>query len=175
MARPFVPVFPVLSLALLALYAQPSIGQPLPQLSVQTLTGKRLLLPRDLNPTSILVVGFTKSSRRETAPWVKRLREDPQVATGASVYEVVVLGDVPGFLRSLILKQLQSGIPKERQDQCLIVTEAVGTWKQFLRATETDSAYVVVVAPKGNISWLAHGAITDEAYSQLKRALSTAR
>jgi hypothetical protein len=149
-----------------------SNAESIPQLPAQTLSGKSIVVPRDLHATSILVVGFTKRSRNETDGWSKRLRDDRQLVTTAAIYDVVALDGVPGFIRSAIQKQLLSGVPKPRHDRFLIVSEGVDRWKRFLRATEEDSAYVALVTSKGDVIWTVRGAVSDAAYEQLKASVA---
>lgn len=114
------------------------------------------------------MVGFTKRSRTETESWAKRLRDDRQLTASVAVYDVVALDGVPGFIRSAIRKQLLAGVPKERHDRFLIVSEAVDQWKRFLRVTEEDSAYVALIASSGDVLWTGRGAVSEPAYEQLR-------
>src|SRR5438132_1045148 len=85
-----------------------------PASNVATLSGKAIVIPTQLASLNILVVGFTKRSRSETAAWSLRLRNDARVTRAVSVYDVMVLDGVPSFFRSMIVKQVTSGVPKER-------------------------------------------------------------
>jgi hypothetical protein len=152
----------------MCLAASGSDAAPLPPLPAQTLSGKRIVVPRDLRGMSVVVVGFTKASRKQTEGWSKRLREDRQLMTTATVYDVVALDGVPGFIRSGILKQVRSGIPKERHDRFLIVTESVDTWKRFLRAAAEDDAGVALIASSGEVIWTTRGALSEAALEQLR-------
>jgi len=143
----------------------------LPALNAQTLSGKKIAVPRDLKGISVLVVGFTKQSRTKTSGWGAKLRDDSQVSSTASIYEVVALENVPGFIRSTVIKQLKSGIPKVRHDRVFVVTEDVPKWKKFLRSAEEDDAYVAVVGPNGELIWIARGGITVGGLRKLKEAM----
>lgn len=161
--------FLMVCIGVMALQSGAEPLQPLPAL---TLSGKNIVVPRDLQGTSVVVVGFTKRSRKETEGWSSRLRNDRQIMTTVSVYDVVALDGVPGFIRSAILRQLLSGVPKERHDRFLIVSEAVNKWKRFLGATEEDNAYVAVIGSNGEVIWTARGAVTEAAWQQLKQSVA---
>jgi hypothetical protein len=157
----------------IALVAASSKADVLAPLPARTLSGRNVVVPRDLPSTSVVVVGFAKSARKETEASAKRLRDDRQLAQHAVVYDVIVLDGVPGFIRSTIIKQLVSGIPKDRHDRFLVVTEAAGKWKRFLGATDEDRAYVALIA-KGEVVWTGRGAVTDAAHQQIRtRAAAT--
>lgn len=117
------------------------------------------------------MVGFTKQSRTKTSDWGAKLRADSRVPGIASIYEVVALENVPGFIRSTVIKQLKSGIPKARHDRLLVVTESVPKWKDVLRATDEDDAYVAVVGLNGELIWTARGSVTVGGLNKLKEAL----
>jgi hypothetical protein len=120
----------------------------LPSVTTQTLAGERVVLPHDLSQPAIFVAGFTKASRAETEPWARRLREDSRVSTRVHVYEVSILDGVPGFLRAMILRQMRTGVAPARQQQFLIVTDAIESWKRALgTAGSDDHASLILVQP----------------------------
>jgi hypothetical protein len=144
----------------------------LPSATVQTLSGEQVVLPRDLGQASIFVAGFTKASRAETEPWAQRLRADARVSAKVRIYEVSILDGVPGFLRSMILKQMKSGVTPARQKQFLIVTDTVDSWKRALDATGNDDhASLILVQPNGEVVWRGHGPVAESAYQDLLRAI----
>jgi hypothetical protein len=162
-------------LVALGFLAVTAASPALPSVTVQTLSGERVVLPRDLTQLSIFVAGFSKSSRAETEPWARRLRDDPRVSTKARIYEVSIFDGVPGFLRGMILSQMKSGVAADRQKQFLIVTESIDAWKRALdSAGSDDHAYVIVVHPTGAVIWRGHGAVADPAFQSLLDAIAKA-
>jgi len=160
----------IVLLAVTATAAPPS--RALPAVTVQTLSGEQVALPRDLGQTSIFVAGFTKASRAETEPWAQRLRADARISAKVRVYEVSILDGVPGFLRSMILKQMKSGVAPARQKQFLIVTDAVDSWKRALDAAGNDDhAAIILVQPNGAVIWRGHGPLVESAYQDLLREI----
>jgi hypothetical protein len=144
----------------------------LPSVTVQTLSGEQVVLPRDLGQASIFVAGFTKASRSETELWAQRLRADARVSTRVRIYEVSILDGVPGFLRSMIVKQMKSGVAPARQKQFLIVTDAADSWKRALDATGNDDhSSLILVQPNGEVVWRGHGPVAESAYQDLLRAI----
>lgn len=144
----------------------------MPSVTVQTLSDERVVLPHDLNQTSVFVAGFTKASRAETEPWARRLREDSRISAKVRIYEVSILDGVPGFLRGMIVSQMKSGVAHDRQKQFLIVTEAIDAWKRvFDSAGSDDHAHVILVQPTGAVIWRGHGAVADLSYQSLLDAL----
>jgi hypothetical protein len=146
----------------------------LPPVTAQTLSGEKVVLPRDIGDVAVLVAGFTKASRAQTEAWAHRLRDDPRVSPKAALYEVSILDGVPGFLRSMIISQMKSGIAPPRQKRFLIVTESVDSWKRALAASGTDDqAYLVLVQRSGAVVWRGHGVLTEASYQDLVRAIES--
>jgi hypothetical protein len=142
-----------------------------PRCAATTLTGKALIVPRDLGPLSVLVVGFTKASRDQTEAWSRRLRSEGALAQKAQTYDVMVFDDVPRFVRSLVLRQVIAGVPAARQDRFLVVTEQVDTWRKILQVGAEDDAYIALVASSGNVLWRGHGKLTEAAFAELMHTL----
>jgi hypothetical protein len=72
-------------------------ASPPPVVTVQTLAGERMVLPRDFAQPVVLVAGFTKASRAETEAWASRLGADSRITARASIYQVSILDGVPGL------------------------------------------------------------------------------
>jgi hypothetical protein len=147
-------------------------SRALPSATVQTLSGEQVVLPRDLGQASIFVAGFTKASRSETEPWATRLRADARISAKVRIYEVSILDNVPGFLRSMIVKQMKTGVAPARQKQFLIVTDAVDSWKRALdNAGNDDHATLILVQPTGVVVWRGHGPVAESLYQDLLREI----
>jgi hypothetical protein len=157
---------------ILALLLVSTPPPPPPPVTVQTLAGEQMVLPRDFTQSVVLVADFTKASRAETEPWARRLAGDARISAKARLYEVSILDGVPGFLRSMIISQMKSGIAPARQKQFLIVTANLDWWKRALASERGDDhAWIVVMQLGGAVTWRGHGAISEAAYQNLLRAL----
>lgn len=84
-------------------------GSAVPQARVETLSGKRLELSRDVaSGLGVLIIGFTKASRAQTSEWSRRLEPEVSRTFAAHVYEVAVVADVPTLLRSFVIGQIRA-------------------------------------------------------------------
>ena len=146
----------------------------MPPVTAQTLSGEKVVLPRDIGDATVFVAGFTKASRAQTEGWARRLHDDSRVSAKAAIREVSILDGVPGFLRGMIISQMKSGIAPPRQKQFLIVTESLDAWKRALAASGTDDqAYVILVQRSGAIVWRGHGFLTESGYQDLVHAIES--
>jgi hypothetical protein len=149
-------------------------GETLPVLSVQTLSGHTLSIPRDLHAPTIFIIGFTKKSREQTKAWAHRLRADKITPLRISLRDVIVLDDVPGLFRGFVIKQLQASIPLNLRDEILIVTQDAELWKRSAGFTSEDDAYLLLADAKGTIAWRMHGAVSDAGYAALQQSIAGA-
>lgn len=157
----------VIACAMLCATALPT--QVMPRLGAETLAGQRIVLPHELAAVSVLVAGYTKESRKQTEPWVRRLREEARIAGKATVYEVAILDGVPSFIRGMILRQMRSGVSAARQKEYLVVTENVETWRSLLGPTGDDDACILLMRTNGVVLWRTHGPVNDGAFEALIR------
>ena len=79
----------------------------------------------------------------------------------------MVLDGVPGFIRSAIVKQVASGVPKERHERFLVVSDDIPAWRVFLDVQSEDDAYVAVLSSKGSVMWRHQGVLNEAAYHAL--------
>lgn len=114
-------------------------------------------IPANLPSTpSLFIVGFTKASRSQTSDWSRHLRTR-NLAGPFSIYNVVVLEDVPGLFRGFVIRGIRDGMAKPVQRHFLIVTQQSNDWKTMTAYSENDSdaAYLVLTDADHRIVW--HG------------------
>jgi hypothetical protein len=146
-------------------------GSAVPHARVETLSGERLELSRDVaSGVAVLIVGFTKASRVQTSEWSRRLESDLPRTFAAKVYEVAVLDDVPRLVRGFVIGQIRSSVPKAIHPRFLLVLEHGDVWKRLAGAGDEDAAYLVLVR-HGEVAWRGTGKLTDVGYRGLVQAL----
>jgi hypothetical protein len=103
---------------------------PLPLLHADTLSGRAIELPRDLDaPVNVFVIGFTKASGADTAAWSKQLRAAIP-ADSAILYSVSVIEDVPKLMRGFVVRGIRSSVPAALHDRFLLVTRGSAQWRR---------------------------------------------
>ena len=148
-----------------------SASAPVPRCPVETLTGARLELSRDIAPhLAVIIIGFTKASRTQATEWSKRLESEVSGVSDTQVFQVAVLADVPWFLRGFVIRQIRASVPKSLHPRSLLALSDADAWKRLADFTEEDAAYVVLVG-HGELLWRSHGPLTEERYRGLTEAL----
>ena len=163
----------------LALFTLPGIAVAppiLPEAHTQLLTGAALNLPADLHgkPT-ILVLGFSQSSRDQVTAWAQRLAPDYRDAPDVAYYEAADLEPVPRLLRGWVTKKIRETVPTRAQPHFFTLIEHESDWKTAANFSARDEAYVLLVDPSGTVRWTTHGPTSDQAYTTLKQHLETLR
>lgn len=144
------------------LHAQRSI----PNIECETLSGKKVLLPRDLgSKPALLIIGFTHGSQAQTKPWGVRVRDR------FPTWSIAVLEDVPHLVRGVVSHGIKSGIPKEQYDRFLLVYHGEKELKQVAAFDRPDDAYLLVIDGTGFVRWSFHGSVTDAAVEEIGRQL----
>src|SRR5215475_2875347 len=94
------------------LHAQRSI----PNIEGETLSGKKVSLPRDMGgKPALLIIGFTHGSQEQTKAWSIR------VHGRFPTWSIAVLEDVPRLIRGMVSHSIKSSLPKEQYDRFLLV------------------------------------------------------
>lgn len=146
-------------------------GSAVPQARVETLSGKRLELSRDVaSGFAVLIIGFTKASRAQTSEWSRRLQPEISRTFAVQVYEVAVVADVPRLMRGFVIGQIRSSVPKAIHSHFLLVKEQADVWRRLAGPGDEDAAYLVLVS-RGEVVWRGTGKLTDATYQSLIQAL----
>ena len=143
-------------------------GQP-SALPTRALTGDRLVIPEDLpGRPSLLIVGFSRDSKSQTAAWSKRIEADPQLKGSILTYRVITLEDVPSPLRGFVTRSIRKEVPEPLQGSFLVVTEQTDAWKQWLAFSSPDAAYMALLDAGHQVVWRAVGELTDTLFQALQ-------
>ena len=99
----------------------------------------------------MLLFSFSRTAGKDAHLWNERLARDFSSAVPA--YEVVVLESVPKLFRGLALSGIRSGMPLSMQDRTIVLYQDEKLWKTRLAASDNNRAYVVLLAPDGQLRW----------------------
>lgn len=144
--------------------AQQSLDLP-----TQTLTGQRIAVSTDLPARpSLLIVGFTRSSRTQTSAWSKRVSENPLLTETVATYQVAMLEDVPTLLRGFVTRSIRSDVPDSMEARFLIVTEQTEAWKKLMSYSVPDAAYLALLDSAHKVIWRGQGEITEGSFQALQ-------
>jgi hypothetical protein len=150
------------------------VGQPLPVLRGDLLTGAAVELPAAASgKVTLLLLGFTYGARSEVEAWSVRFRgtfaRDPRV----TFFEVPMLGGLARAGRWFIDSGMRKGTPKEFHGNVLTVYSDVGDWKKRIGydPKRESAAYLILLGPDGIVRWLHTGPVEDVSFDALSTAV----
>ena len=149
-------------MAVLAAAAVPAaISQSLPSTVGESLSGKAVVLANAVRGrAAVLVAGFSKDAGPACDDWMKALRADPALAQ-ASVFQVVMLQQAPGFIRGLIKGAMRKGLSPAQQDAAVVLTQDESLWRAFFGVSSDKAPCVVLLDPAAHPLWHGCGAARD--------------
>lgn len=145
------------------------LGDPLPPLAGQVLTGKQL----DLNAATgdnpaVLILSFSRAGGRDAQNWAQHLSKDcPHV----TIYSVIFLVSVPRLFRPMAVSSIRGGMPLSMQDRTIILYRDENLWKQRLQINDESSASVVLLGPDRHIKWITPGPFADALYQAMRKQI----
>ncbi len=156
---------------LFALGAAPALADGLP---ARTLTDTDIVVPDDLPPGALLIVGFSRGSNAQTEPWRKRADADAEIAPLA--YSVLVLEGAPRWVRGLIVRGVRRAVPEAQHESVLIVTKDGDAWRAWVGFEEAsqDAAYILRLDDGGGTCFRHVGAVSEDALLASRDAECTA-
>jgi hypothetical protein len=152
------------------------VGDPLPELNGQTLTGRTAVLPEaSAGKVTLVAMGFTYSSRYAVEAWADWYRTTVDPTTDGTFFEVPMIGGVATLGRWFINRGMRNGTPAELHDHVITVYQRTGDWKKRLSysADHKDDAYLIVFDRAGVVRWLHHGGFDTSWSEELKALLAS--
>jgi len=145
----------------------PPWGEQMPKTAGESLAGQQVMLPDSVKGhSSVVIVGFSKSSQNRVKDWNTRARKE--LGDSFNVYQVAVLEDAPRLVRGMITHAMKGSTPAARQDHFLVVVKGEPELKKAAGFSESDDAYVLLLDGAGEIRWRTHGAVNDAALQNLR-------
>jgi hypothetical protein len=145
-----------------------TVGDGLPELRGQYLSGRNATLPNDSSGrVALLMFGFTYQSRFAVEAWTKRFRQDFEKNPQVTFYEIPMIGGIARLGKWFIDSGMRRGTPKADREHVITVYGNTEFWKQRLGVRAEDAAYLVIVDQKGNVAWRHAGPFEETSYHAL--------
>lgn len=152
------------------------VGERMPELKGQTLTGRTAVLPQaSAGKVTLVAMGFTYKSRFPVEAWADWYRTTIAPTTAVTLFEVPMIGGMATLGRWFINRGMRSGTPVELHDHVITVYGGTGDWKHRLSysTSHEDDAYLIVLDRQGVVRWLHHGVFDQSRADELKGLLTS--
>lgn len=148
-----------------------SVGDPLPALSGEDLTGRKIELPRAAaGNVTLLIAGFTYNSRFAVEDWAKRFKQEFIRLPGVAFYEIPMIGGFARLGKWWIDSGMRRGTPAADHSRVITIYRDTGDWKKRLQFNDKDAAYLILLDRQGRIRWLHSGKMDDRVWQSLASA-----
>lgn len=128
----------------------------LPPVQATTLAGTALTLPVP-GKITLLAIGFSRASGAAAGVAWKQVQPFCAAHPQVNCYQVAVLQDAPGWIRSMIVRSLRNARTEAERAQFATVVEKEAAWKQALQDTDARDGYAVLTGSDGRILWMQSG------------------
>ena len=140
-----------------------------PHLAGQTLGERAVAIPDAFKgKQTVLVITFTRAAQDQARAWTDRIK---QKSISAPTFQVLELEDVPRLMRGFVRGSIRRSIPKDSQDNFILLFEGEDALKKAAGFQVSDDAYVLLLDADGNVQWREHGVISDAKLTALQDEL----
>jgi hypothetical protein len=136
------------------------IGEPLPRLKGEHLTGRSATLPAAASgKKTLMLLGFTYASRVPVEAWGQWFRDSVGVGPDRTFFEVPMIGGLAKMGRWFIDRGMRKGTPAALHENVITVYANTGDWKKRLAVSSVNDkdAFLIVLDHDGVVRWLHHG------------------
>ena len=150
-----------------------TVGDQLPLLSGEFLTGRTAVLPQAASGrVALLILGFTYDSRSPVEAWAKRFRHDFRTESRVTFFEIPMIGGLATMGKWFIDRGMRRGTPREDQENVITVYGGTDAWKRRVGFRDSRTAYLILIDQSGRVAWLHAGGLDENAYQALSWEVS---
>ena len=153
--------------------AELAIGDQLPLLKGEFLSGRTAVLPQAASGrVALLILGFTYDSRFQVEAWAKRFRQDFGTKPGVTFFEIPMIGGMARMGKWFIDSGMRRGTPKADHENVITVYGGTDAWKRRVGVNDPKAAYLILVDQHGRVAWRGAGSLDEQRYSVLSSEVS---
>jgi hypothetical protein len=151
-----------------AAVAEMTVGEPLPTLRGEFLTGQTVVLPQAADGrVTLLLLGFTYDSRFAVEAWAQRFREQFHPDPRLTFYEIPMIGGLARMGKWFIDSGMRRGTPREDYEHVITVYGGTDPWKQRVGFRDPKAAYLILLDASGRVAWRYAGGFDEQTYHAL--------
>ena len=147
------------------------VGDTLPGISGQTLSGKQLTLPAAATgKPAVVSFSFSRTGGKDSSLWSEHIEKD--FPAMGHPYTLMMIEAAPKFVRGMIISSSKKGMSEQAQERCVAMEQDEDAWKKRIGYTGDDKAYIFLLGPDGHIRWKSSSAFSDTEYADLKKEIA---
>ncbi len=150
-----------------------AVGDALPPLQGEYLTGRAALLPQAASgKVALLLLGFTYDSRFEVEAWTKDFRHEFEKNPKVTFYEIPLIGGMARLGKWFIDSGMRRGTPQADQENVITVYGGTDAWKQRVGFSDPKAAYLILIDANGKVAWQCSDGFGEDRYRVLSTQVS---
>jgi len=162
----------VLLLGMASAAAPLHVGDTLPVVAGETMSGKTLARPTAAaGKAAILVFSFSRAGGNDARIWNDHVSIATKDNSHISSFTVMMLESVPRILRGFVTSGIRKQMPPATYERSIFVFRDEAIWKQRLAVSDERRAYVVLIDAAARICWMNLGPFNDSAFEKLREAV----
>ncbi|SDJ94173.1 ATP10 protein [Catalinimonas alkaloidigena] len=168
-------------LCLAALLTQAQTGQPFPEVSGTTLTGKSMTVPKDTQGKyTLLGLAYSKKSQDDLETWFQPVystfldknRSMWEVSSyNVNIYFIPMISGIKEAASGKIEKRLKKELDPALQPHVLFYTGSIKEYKDALNLGKKDEPYFFVLDADGKVVYATQGAYSDKKMEEVESYL----
>jgi len=164
--------FQVSLAAAVAASAPLKVGDMMPTVSGQSVSGKLIKLPAaDAGTMRLVVFSFSRAAAGDSQLWNEQVARDAGWSEPVITFRVIMLESVPRLFRAMAVAGIKNSMPQGLWDTTVLSYEDETNWNQYLSVSTEKKAYVILLGRNDRVCWLGRGPYADAAYADLKKEL----
>ena len=145
-----------------------NVGDPLPALRGEYLTGRTVILPQAAaGRVALLLLGFSYDSRFAVEAWARKFREQFDTDPRVTFYEIPMIGGLARMGKWFIDSGMRRGTPKQDYEHVITVYGGMDAWKQRVDFRDPKAVYLILLDASGRVAWRYAGGLDEQAYHAL--------
>jgi len=150
-----------------------ALGDALPELRGEYLTGRNAVLPQDAaGRVALLMLGFTYESRFQVEAWAKRFRQDFGTEPRVTFFEIPIIGGLAKLGKWFIDGGMRRGTPQADREHVITVYSGSEVWKRRVGIRDPKDTYLILIDGGGKVIWSYAGSLDETPYRALSSEVS---
>ena len=139
-----------------------------PQLRASNLENREFDLPKDFaGERNLLLIAFQREQQQELDTWLREMRRFQEADPGFQYYELPTIERLNALARWFIDSGMRRGTPKADYDHVITVYADTKAWKEGVRYTDPDAAYLILLDRESKVDWHYRGTFDETLFQAL--------
>lgn len=153
----------------------PVFSQQIPEISVRTLDGGRMVLPVPGSGQPLIVlISFSHSGGDDAMMWNKEFKARYETDPRVEYCELADFQGVPHVIMKLILHGMRREVKEPEKAHLGLLYSGEDGWKKLVGYGNPEISYLVVADASGRVLWQTRGPATAEKAAELEKAVESA-